>query len=92
MTHAEINQYSIEYFLNFIDNIKKTKGLSEYRIMKNCQVLQPNFKQRGIISQLRNGKQKHISLGMFLFIAKANNINFHVNSQPQIKPNTNEEN
>jgi hypothetical protein len=76
MTHAEINQYSIEYFLNFIDNIKKTKGLSEYRIMKNCHVLQPEFKQRGLISQLRNGHKKHISLAMCLLIAMANSIDF----------------
>lgn len=76
MTRSEITQYSIDYFLNFIDEIKKTKGLSEYRIMKNCQILQPEFKQRGLISQIRNGQKRHISLAMFLLIAKANDSVF----------------
>ncbi len=78
MTRSEITQYSIDYFLNFIDEIKKTKGLSEYRIMKNCQKLQPDFKQRGLISQLRNGQTKYISLGMCLLIATANEVEFSI--------------
>ena len=78
MTRSEITQYSIDYFLNFIDEIKKTKGLSEYRIMKNCQKLQPNFKQRGLITQLRKGDKRHISLAMVVLIVKANDIEFNL--------------
>ena len=76
MTRSEITQFSKDYFLNFIDEIKKTKGISEYKIMKNCQHLQPEFKQRGLISQIRYGQKRYISLSMYLLIAMANNIDF----------------
>lgn len=74
MTRWEINSVSRNLFLKLIDEIKIKKGYSEYRIMMNCKKLQPEFNQRGLISQVRNHTASYISLSMCVFIAKANDI------------------
>jgi len=79
MTRSEISYITIQCFLSNIERIKISQGITEYRIMKNCTLLQPDFKQRGIISQVRSGSRKIISLNLCLFIAKANNATFIIN-------------
>lgn len=76
MTRSEINQLSLNSFLTNIERLKATKDITEYRIMNNCKIIQPEFKQRGIISQVRYGRKKYISLAVILLIAQANNFPF----------------
>jgi hypothetical protein len=76
MTRSEINKLSIECFLQNIDRLKETKDLTEYRIMMNCKLLQPEFKQRGLITQVRKGRKNFISTGLLLLIAKSNQFSF----------------
>ena len=76
MTRFQINELSVKSFLSNIDRLKELKGITEYRIMMNCKLLQPEFTQRGFISQVRKGRKKFISSALLLLIAKSNQFSF----------------
>lgn len=76
MTRSQINQLSVKCFLSNIDRLKETKGITEYRIMMNCKLLQPQFNQRGFITQIRKGYKKYVSTDLLILIAKSNQFSF----------------